>query len=271
MKTNSFESYQSLVHLNLTNCKIGEIEEGAFNGLAQLKTLELSNNELKEFNMQEIASSSPNLENIFLGNNAIESLADYNNSALSNLIDLDISNNKLTYLPTSILTKLSEINGFTVNMDGNSWDCENEKWAEYVTANNLTDIICPFVEESSTPVEEESAGTTTIEELGGDTTTISVLFDISERSASVNNNITTEENDTSQTTMKSKDLLAIWIMLAIMGGVIIGNSDRIWKWIRSKFTRNSNRSRSKCIRLYRIRRKRVPLITEYIIYRKKMF
>lgn len=234
--------------LKLKNCKIGEIQEGAFNGLTQLNILDLSNNDLKVFDMQLIASSSPDLRNISLANNAIESLEDYNNTALPNLLELDISNNKLTYLPTSILDKLSEANDFIVNIESNTWECENENWAEYVTANNLTDILCPIIEETSLAVEEESPTTTEVvfQEPYTETTTLSTFFDISERSAPITNDTTIEESETTNMSLKNADLLPMWIILSIMGGIILGNSDRIWKWIQSKFRRNPNRRGRKC-------------------------
>lgn len=215
--------FKNLEELVLTNNGLSVIEDGAFDGLPHLLTLNLSNNQLSDFK-SEICKENSVLSYLILSNNTLESWDNFKISDFSNLQYLDISNNKFTYLPVDILEVLETNEKFSLSLDGNPWDCENDIWRN----SGVHKILC--------------------ETQNGDSITADVRIDVdvSTAGSNINNTIgyfnpTTESPATNTCIVKSyrRNLLPIWLALAIVAGIIIGNGDRIYGWLQSKCTRKN--------------------------------
>ena len=90
-----FEKFKLLEELNLSNNYIGDDQVNYLGSLSKLKTLNLSNNNLKNEEVKKIIYSIKSLQKINLSNNHIEQIIfDKSNG----LIELELDNNKLNYL-----------------------------------------------------------------------------------------------------------------------------------------------------------------------------
>lgn len=107
-----FGNLLQLEQLIIFKNKIKKIEDGAFEGLINLKYLDLHNNFLTEFKK---VPNSDILDTIILGYNKIEKLERL--SSCPNLTVLDVNNNKIEQFSDDIL-KLKELK--TLNLQNNS-------------------------------------------------------------------------------------------------------------------------------------------------------
>ena len=90
-----FEKFSLLEELNLSNNYIGDDQLNYLSSLSKLKSLNLSNNNLKGEEIKKVIYSIKSLQKINLSNNNIERLIfDKSNG----LIELELDNNKLNYL-----------------------------------------------------------------------------------------------------------------------------------------------------------------------------
>lgn len=215
----SFEIFSKLEELELTNNGLSTIEEGAFDGLQQMLTLNLSNNNLLELK-SELFKETYNLQILILSNNSLEYWENFQISDFLSLQYLDISNNRFTYLPLDLLNVLEEHPTFTLIADENPWNCENENLKNF----NVGNFICGLQNASETITPDErinsEVGTVASSENG----TIGYLNPATESPAA---NICIVRS-------YKRNLLPIWLTLAIVAGIIIGNIDRIYSWLSSK-------------------------------------
>lgn len=214
----SFRAYSKLEEIVIANSELVTIDNGAFNGLEQLLTLNVSHNNLTELK-SDIFTSNANLQFLILSDNQLESWDNFKVSDFVNLQYLDISDNRFTYLPTDILTTLEVHPTFTIVLDGNPWDCNNEALNQSIVAK----YICGTPEESGVWKGAEVNVSTTAEESSA--TDIIGAF-----------NPTTESSAANICVVKStrRNLLLIWLALAIIAGILIGNADRIYSWLHFK-------------------------------------
>ena len=90
-----FEKFKLLEELNLSNNYIGDEQLNFLTNLTKLKTLNLSNNNLRSEEVKNIIYKIKSLQKINLSNNNIEQLIlDKSNG----LIELDLDNNKINFL-----------------------------------------------------------------------------------------------------------------------------------------------------------------------------
>ena len=90
-----FEKFKLLEELNLSNNYIGDEQLNFLTNLTKLKTLNLSNNNLRSEEVKNIIYKIKSLQKINLSNNNIEKLVlDKSNG----LIELDLDNNKINFL-----------------------------------------------------------------------------------------------------------------------------------------------------------------------------
>jgi Leucine-rich repeat (LRR) protein len=78
--------------LDLSNCNITDIEEGAFNSLTNLISLKLSNNNIKKIRSKMF--SSPHLRDLYLDGNGVEEI-ETDAFAQLTLQELHLQHNKL--------------------------------------------------------------------------------------------------------------------------------------------------------------------------------
>lgn len=221
----SFKAFTKLEELVLANNGLSSIEDGAFDGLEHMSTLNLSNNRLSQFK-SELLKQNPDLTFLILSNNQLESWDNFKLTDLPKLSYLDISKNRFTYLPPEILTILETNEKFTIVVDENPWDCENE----ILKNSKVAGVLCEHNGENkvtanvTNDVEVSTAG---VIALNNDT--IGYL------------NPSTESPVPNICIVKSykRNLLPIWLALATVAGIIIGNFDRIYGWLKSKCSRNS--------------------------------
>ena len=90
-----FEKFKLLEELNLSNNYIGDDQLKYLSSLSKLKTLNISNNNLKNEEIKKIIYSINSLQKINISNNNIEQLI-FNKS--KGLIELELDYNKLNYL-----------------------------------------------------------------------------------------------------------------------------------------------------------------------------
>ena len=86
-----FEKFKLLEELNLSNNYIGDDQLKYLSSLSKLKTLNISNNNLKNEEIKKIIYSINSLQKINISNNNIEQLI-FNKS--KGLIELELDNNK---------------------------------------------------------------------------------------------------------------------------------------------------------------------------------
>lgn len=229
----SFKTFTKLEELVLSNIGLSTIEDGAFDELEHISTLNLSNNNLSQLK-SELFKQNPDLTFLILSNNQLKSWDNFKIIDLPRLSYLDISKNGFTYLPPDILEILETNESFTIVVDENPWDCENEVWKN----SKVAEALC------GTPTEDK--------------VTANVKNDLEVSTADsigLNNTIgylnpITESPVPNICIVKSykRNLLPIWLALATVAGIIIGNFDRIFSWLKSKCSRNyTTRSTSKYI------------------------
>ncbi len=107
LKSNCFNGLNNLKRLNLNFCNINHIEEDAFSScLANLETLVLSHNKLKLVETYHFKSLF-NLKQLNLSNNNLELVKYGSFDCLKNLISLDLSSNqKLNSIKADIFQNL---------------------------------------------------------------------------------------------------------------------------------------------------------------------
>ena len=91
---------------------IATLLDGDFQGLSQLRTLNLHSNRLSEL-PPEVFHSLSNLRSLNLGGNRLTGLPDRIFASLSGLTSLDLQGNRLTELPATLLSGLSELQWVT--------------------------------------------------------------------------------------------------------------------------------------------------------------
>uniref|UniRef100_A0AAV2MBM6 LRRCT domain-containing protein n=1 Tax=Knipowitschia caucasica TaxID=637954 RepID=A0AAV2MBM6_KNICA len=117
-------------------------EQAPVNGnFLQLSVLDLSNNDLVVL-PDNIFSGMPNLENLSLQNSSMVSLPD----GILNvppLQDLDLRDNSMRLIPTSIMSEFSHKPGLHIQLDGNPWrcDCMIEDFLSWLqNSSQITDV-----------------------------------------------------------------------------------------------------------------------------------
>jgi len=97
---------RNLVKLDLSHNHIANIDERAFCCLADLVSLSLAHNPIKMFSNNLLEGVSSTLENLDLANTSLTLLPTLN---LPHLISLNMSGNKLTFVPSSSLVNMTNI------------------------------------------------------------------------------------------------------------------------------------------------------------------
>lgn len=218
----SFRQYANLEEIVIANSGLEIIEDGAFDGLQQMLTLNLSNNNLSEIK-SEIFKPNFNLQFLILSNNSLAKWDEFKVADFMSLQYLDISYNHFTYLPEDILKALDEHPTFTIVVDGNPWDCSNELFSK----SNVAQVLCGFT--ANGEARKEEVEVTTVPVVNSANDTIGALNPLVETSTTANVCIVKSYR---------RNLLPIWIALALVTGIVIGNADRIYSWLRSKCSIN---------------------------------
>ncbi|XP_068098788.1 chondroadherin-like protein [Hyperolius riggenbachi] len=104
----AFMSTPYLTHLNLYNCSIEAIEEGAFRTLGRLLYLNLGSNHIS-YIYQESFDGLPSLENLILERNRLEEIKPGAFAQLGFLKFLNLANNSLVYLPDMLFQGLMQL------------------------------------------------------------------------------------------------------------------------------------------------------------------
>uniref|UniRef100_A0A914Y119 Uncharacterized protein n=1 Tax=Panagrolaimus superbus TaxID=310955 RepID=A0A914Y119_9BILA len=91
---NAFQYIPSLIRLEMTDCSIGTLEEGAFHKTPKIQVISLARNKLKRVGVS-MFSTLPYVQAIDLKQNQITTIDDYSFSRLKMLQKLDLSGNKL--------------------------------------------------------------------------------------------------------------------------------------------------------------------------------
>lgn len=213
----SFRNFSKIEEIVIANGRVSSIENGAFEGLHQLLTLNLTNNNLSELKSKVLKSNS-NLQFLILSNNKIESWDNFKVSDLVSLLYLDISGNKFTYLPQDILKLLDDHPTFTIVLDDNPWDCNNE----ILKNSNIAKYICETTVDGSADsvTNQARVEATTVDNSTNDT------IGAFQPTSDMPPNVCVVKN--------RRNLLPIWLALAIVVGIIIGNGDRIYGWVNAK-------------------------------------
>ncbi len=111
LENDTVNKFSKLEQLDLFDCKIHEISEGAFNGLSSLKNLHLSENNITQLK-RETFESLMSLEKLHLDSNGIEDLDSKLFQNNKNLTFLNLNGNKLKKLHIEIfygLTKMTRL------------------------------------------------------------------------------------------------------------------------------------------------------------------
>ncbi len=109
LKENDFAGLSLLTELYLENNSITELPEAVFAGLSNLDCLSLENNSLASTLPADLFADLPNLKELFLDGNALESLPSDLFSGLSHLKSLALYDNDLTELPPGLFSGLSNL------------------------------------------------------------------------------------------------------------------------------------------------------------------
>jgi Leucine-rich repeat (LRR) protein len=98
------EMGRGLYLLDLTDCDITGIEDGAFNSLSDLVSLKLSENYIRKIGNKTF--SSPHLQVLYLDGNGLEVIEDYAFAQLPKLQKLYLQHNKLEKMSFTLPSSL---------------------------------------------------------------------------------------------------------------------------------------------------------------------
>ncbi|XP_061719270.1 carboxypeptidase N subunit 2-like [Cydia pomonella] len=117
----TFSSMQQLEELNLDNNVIRHIDADIFKPLVNLKTINLASNKISF--IPEGMFQIQTLQNIYLNDNAIGYVSP--NAFESKVKSLDLSANRLAYLPKDCVSKLTSDGSRLINLElaSNPWQC----------------------------------------------------------------------------------------------------------------------------------------------------
>ncbi|XP_065362237.1 peroxidasin [Calliphora vicina] len=118
--TNAFEGLTQVTTLFLNENEISYIQEGAFDGLVSLRFLYLNYNRISKL-PKSIFQKLQQLEGIYLENNDIWQIDADTFASLPRLNRIFLFNNKLTNLPPDAFTRLPSLK--RLRLDGNPIDC----------------------------------------------------------------------------------------------------------------------------------------------------
>ncbi|XP_035685585.1 toll-like receptor 4 [Branchiostoma floridae] len=90
-----FNTLKHLEYLDLTWTRFEYVENGTFAGMTNLRTLNLSRNDLGDSQWSNITSSLPSLRTLILSNNRLQHLSRWSFKGLHNLTFLDLSSNAI--------------------------------------------------------------------------------------------------------------------------------------------------------------------------------
>ncbi|XP_030372346.1 peroxidasin, partial [Scaptodrosophila lebanonensis] len=120
LPANAFNGLSQLTTLFLNENELSHLQEEAFEGLQSLQFLYLNNNRLSRL-PASIFQRLPRLEAIYLENNDIWQLPAHIFDNLPRLNRIFLYNNKLTNLPVDVFNKLQSLK--RLRLDGNAIDC----------------------------------------------------------------------------------------------------------------------------------------------------
>ncbi|XP_057652920.1 leucine-rich repeat transmembrane protein FLRT3-like isoform X1 [Diorhabda carinulata] len=148
-----FNKYRKMHTLSLDSIYLKKINVNTFKDLKNLRNLYLSNNRLESFNFNDTFSNNNVLYKLDLSNNNLAVLDGFDNDIFKSLTLLNISNNNLEYLPSGILTRLTENNKFYLLIDNNPWNCSRSEWSQ-VLDTNMINAFCADLDNIYDTVED---------------------------------------------------------------------------------------------------------------------
>lgn len=116
LRGDSFRDVPNLQQLSLANCRLSEIEYGAFSSLNNLEVLILDRNRLDEV-PANIFSSVPNLKTLGLNDNPVRSIEGAPFRSLSKLSKLELGQCRLQHLSHSIFLGLENLNFLSLHQN----------------------------------------------------------------------------------------------------------------------------------------------------------
>ncbi|KFD54302.1 hypothetical protein M514_04844 [Trichuris suis] len=119
---NAFLGRHRLHQLYLNGSRIGRVDEKAFNDLAALWLLDLSDNELETLTGSEFYKV-PKVTHLFLHKNRLTTIGDYLFAQLTNLRVLTLHGNRFHYLPPKVATSDAP-HLRTITLGQNPWKCD---------------------------------------------------------------------------------------------------------------------------------------------------
>ena len=126
LEQNTFKMMTSLVYLDLSLSKIWSLKSGCFNGLVNLKRLNLNFCNINQIEENAFSSSLANLEALILSHNKLRLIEKHYFNNLLNLKQLNLSNNKLESIQDGSFNCLKNLNGLDLSSNNklNSIKCD---------------------------------------------------------------------------------------------------------------------------------------------------
>lgn len=118
IENGTFEKTTKLQELKLRENQLEFLPRGIFDSLKELSQLDLTHNKLSNF--PEKVFNLPLLENLYLNFNRIQSVSE-NALAGTNIVELSLFGNLLTYLPRNFFTNAKQLR--RVVLEGNPYQC----------------------------------------------------------------------------------------------------------------------------------------------------
>lgn len=118
--TDAFKELKIMIELDLSKNNIRELYPGTFNPTEKLRLLYLNHNRIKNLE-NNLFHNLLYLHGVHLSFNNIDTIADEAFSKVPNFKSLEINSNNLTNLKNS--TFAHHKNLYTLNLDGNPWNC----------------------------------------------------------------------------------------------------------------------------------------------------
>lgn len=140
IKSDMFVNFPNIQILRLRNASIQTVEEGAFQDLLNLKKVYLTDNYLEVLN-SNVFPSNNSIRILDLSRNLLNNLDDFDLEPFPLLTIMNVSHNRLEYLPDNIMNKLNESNNFYLIVDNNPWNCLHPKWVLRLT-EILVEAFC---------------------------------------------------------------------------------------------------------------------------------
>ena len=211
--------------LDLHSCQIREIEDGSFQWLSKLLSLDISYNLLQSLN-RKMFKGLESLGRLYVAFNQIQMIEYGTFNSLKRLLYLDLTSNRLKRISVDDFKKLSTL--VSLNISKNPWSCDCfylERMKNFTIANagqikDIHDVSCLFYNETSNETVKYPLADVHLPELCVNQT---VLY-----------NEGTNNLDTPSVVALST-VLSLFVLGMIIFGVIFWNREFLKVWLYVKF------------------------------------